>query len=204
MGIYVFDWAFLRDLLIRDAEDPNSSHDFGNDLIPQIVKNGKAMAHQFSDSCVTSGLETEPYWRDVGTIDAFWQANIDLTDFVPKLDLYDNAWPIWTYAEIVPPAKFIHDEDGRRGIGGVVAGVGRLHRLGVRGAQLAVVHRLPDAFLFHAGTCGGAALGDGEPQGGAEELRDRPGRGDPRRAGRGRGPGGGCASGSAAPRAGSC
>lgn len=115
MGIYVFDWQFLRELLIRDSEDSNSSHDFGHDLIPQIVKFGKAMAHKFSESCVTSGLETEPYWRDVGTIDAFWQANIDLTDFIPKLDLYDNAWPIWTYAEIVPPAKFIHDEDGRRG-----------------------------------------------------------------------------------------
>ena len=115
MGIYVFDWAFLRDLLIRDAEDDNSSHDFGNDLIPSIVKNGKAMAHQFSESCVKSGLEEEPYWRDVGTIDAFWQANIDLTDFIPKLDIYDSSWPIWTYAEIVPPAKFIHDEDGRRG-----------------------------------------------------------------------------------------
>jgi len=116
MGIYVFDWAFLRDLLIRDMQDDNSSHDFGNDLIPAIVRDGKAMAHRFADSCVKSGLETEPYWRDVGTIDAFWQANIDLTDFVPKLDLYDNAWPIWTYAEIVPPAKFIHDEDGRRGM----------------------------------------------------------------------------------------
>ena len=115
MGIYVFNWDMLRDLLIRDAEDPNSSHDFGNDIIPQIVKNGKAVAHRFADSCVTSGLEDEPYWRDVGTIDAFWQANIDLTDFVPKLDLYDNSWPIWTYAEIVPPAKFIHDTDGRRG-----------------------------------------------------------------------------------------
>ncbi|MDZ4093617.1 MAG: glucose-1-phosphate adenylyltransferase, partial [Paracoccaceae bacterium] len=86
------------------------------DLIPEIVKHGKAMAHRFSESCVTSGLEEEPYWRDVGTIDAFWQANIDHTDFVPKLDLYDNAWPIWTYAEIVPPAKFIHDQDGRRGM----------------------------------------------------------------------------------------
>jgi len=124
MGIYVFNWDFLRDLLIRDAEDTNSSHDFGNDLIPDIVKNGKAMAHRFSESCVTSGLETEPYWRDVGTIDAFWQANIDLTDFVPKLDLYDNAWPIWTYAEIKPPAKFIHDEDNRRGsaVSSLVAG----------------------------------------------------------------------------------
>jgi glucose-1-phosphate adenylyltransferase len=115
MGIYVFDWKFLRDLLLKDMSDDSSTHDFGFDLIPYIVKNGKAVAHKFADSCVTSGLEKEPYWRDVGTIDAFWQANIDLTDFVPKLDLYDSSWPIWTYAEIVPPAKFIHDEDGRRG-----------------------------------------------------------------------------------------
>ncbi|MFT4231884.1 MAG: glucose-1-phosphate adenylyltransferase [Leucobacter sp.] len=115
MGIYVFDWAFLRDLLLSDAEDTSSSHDFGHDLIPAIVKNGGAYAHKFSESCVMSGLETEPYWRDVGTIDSFWQANIDLTEFVPALDLYDNAWPIWTYSEITPPAKFIHDDDGRRG-----------------------------------------------------------------------------------------
>ncbi|MFM2351232.1 MAG: hypothetical protein RIR04_2198 [Pseudomonadota bacterium] len=115
MGIYVFDWVFLRDLLIRDMEDDNSQHDFGMDLIPAVVAGGKAMAHKFSDSCVTSGRETEPYWRDVGTIDAFWQANIDLTAFEPKLDIYDTAWPIWTYAEIVPPARFIHNEDGRRG-----------------------------------------------------------------------------------------
>ena len=116
MGIYVFNWTFLRDLLIRDMNDDNSSHDFGSDLIPEIVKNGKAVAHRFADSCVTSGLEQEPYWRDVGTIDAFWQANIDLTDFIPKLDIYDQSWPIWTYAEILPPAKFIHDEDTRRGM----------------------------------------------------------------------------------------
>lgn len=116
MGIYVFDWRFLRELLLADAEDPNSSHDFGKDLIPQVVKGGRAMAHLFSQSCITSGLEEEPYWRDVGTVDAFWQANIDLTDFTPKLDIYDNSWPIWTYAENVPPAKFIHDEDGRRGM----------------------------------------------------------------------------------------
>jgi glucose-1-phosphate adenylyltransferase len=115
MGIYVFNWKFLRALLMADAENPNSTHDFGNDLIPEIVKNGKAMAHRFADSCVTSGLEQEPYWRDVGTIDAFWQANIDLTDFVPKLDIYDRAWPIWTYSEILPPAKFIHNEEKRRG-----------------------------------------------------------------------------------------
>ncbi|WP_283177845.1 glucose-1-phosphate adenylyltransferase [Gemmobacter sp. 24YEA27] len=115
MGIYVFDWTFLRDLLMRDVVDSNSSHDFGNDLIPAIVRGGKAIAHRFADSCVTTGIEDEPYWRDVGTLDAYWQANIDLTEFVPKLDLYDRDWPIWTYAEIVPPAKFIHDEDGRRG-----------------------------------------------------------------------------------------
>ena len=115
MGIYVFDWKFLRDLLLRDAEDPNSSHDFGNDLIPEIVKNGKAMAHRFDDSCVKSP-GAPSYWRDVGTIDAFWEANIDLTGFTPELNLWDSDWPIWTHAENVPPAKFIHDEKDRRGM----------------------------------------------------------------------------------------
>ena len=124
MGIYVFDWKFLRELLLADADDDNSSHDFGHDLIPTIVKNGKAVAHEFSRSCVRAGLEDKPYWRDVGTIDAYWQANIDLTDFVPELDIYDRSWPVWTYAEIVPPAKFIHDEEGRRGaaISSLIAG----------------------------------------------------------------------------------
>ncbi len=115
MGIYVFETEFLCDVLQKDAADPNSSHDFGKDLIPYLVKNGKAIAHPFSRSCVQSGSETKPYWRDVGTIDAYWQANIDLTDFSPDLDLYDNEWPIWTYSELTAPAKFIHDEDGRRG-----------------------------------------------------------------------------------------
>ena len=115
MGIYVFETSFLVDLLRQDFGDNNSSHDFGKDLIPHIVKTGKAVAHPFSRSCVRSGLEKEPYWRDVGTIDAFWQANIDLTDFTPELDLYHNEWPIWTYSELTPPAKFIHNEEGRRG-----------------------------------------------------------------------------------------
>ena len=115
MGIYVFSYKFLRELLIKDAEDPNSSHDFGNDLIPDIVKNGKAMAHRFDESCVRA--EGAPaYWKDVGTVDAFWQANIDMTDFTPELDLWDRQWPIWTYSESVPPAKFIHDESDRRGM----------------------------------------------------------------------------------------
>lgn len=124
MGIYVFDWAFLRDLLLLDAEDTSSRHDFGHDIIPSIVRGGSAYAHRFSDSCVMSGHETEPYWRDVGTIDSFWQANIDLTEFIPALDMYDNRWPIWTYAELSPPAKFIHDSENRRGqaIQSLVAG----------------------------------------------------------------------------------
>ncbi|MEO9825551.1 MAG: glucose-1-phosphate adenylyltransferase [Paracoccaceae bacterium] len=115
MGIYVFKWTFLRDLLLADAENENSSHDFGGDLIPDIVKNGKAFAHRFDDSCVRK--EGAPaYWRDVGTVDAFWEANMDLTDFTPELDLWDRTWPIWTYSESVPPAKFIHNERSRRGM----------------------------------------------------------------------------------------
>lgn len=115
MGIYVFDTEFLFEELRKDAANPNSSGDFGKDIIPDIVKNGKAIAHPFSRSWVRSGIEKEPYWRDVGTVDAFWQANIDLTDFEPKLDLYNNDWPIWTYSELTAPAKFIHNEEGRRG-----------------------------------------------------------------------------------------
>jgi glucose-1-phosphate adenylyltransferase len=115
MGIYVFKWTFLRELLLEDAENPDSKHDFGGDIIPHIVKNGKAVAHRFTDSCVRHRDDAPSYWRDVGTVDAFWQANIDLTDFDPDLDLYDREWPIWTYSESLPPAKFIHDEDERRG-----------------------------------------------------------------------------------------
>ena len=115
MGIYVFDTKFLFDVLERDARTPGSSRDFGKDIIPYIVKHGKAVAHHFSRSCVRSRGEEGAYWRDVGTVDAYWEANIDLTDVVPELDLYDSEWPIWTYGEITPPAKFVHDIDGRRG-----------------------------------------------------------------------------------------
>ncbi|MBL0889322.1 MAG: glucose-1-phosphate adenylyltransferase [Gemmatimonadaceae bacterium] len=115
MGIYVFRTAFLFDLLKRDAADPHSSRDFGKDLIPYVVRHGKAVAHRFRDSCVKADSENEAYWRDVGTVDAYWEANIDLTSVVPALDLYDHEWPIWTYAEITPPAKFVHNEEGRRG-----------------------------------------------------------------------------------------
>ncbi len=115
MGIYVFETKYLIEQLRRDAEDPDSSHDFGKDIIPWIVEHGHAVAHRFERSCVMSVRESSPYWRDVGTVDAYWEANIDLTDIVPPLDLYDQDWPIWTHAEVVPPAKFVHDEEGRRG-----------------------------------------------------------------------------------------
>jgi len=117
MGIYVFSRTFLHEQLRRDAAAPQSSRDFGRDIIPWIVSNGKAIAHRFSKSCVMSRAEGSVYWRDVGTLDAYWEANIDLTDVVPALDLFDRDWPIWTYAEITPPAKFVHDVDGRRGVG---------------------------------------------------------------------------------------
>jgi len=116
MGIYVFNTEFLLNLAEQDAANEESSHDFGKDLIPYLVKNGKAVAHRFSKSCVRSEGEMEPYWRDVGTLDAYWEANLDLCDTVPALDLYDRNWPIWTYGEITPPAKFVHDIDGRRGL----------------------------------------------------------------------------------------
>jgi glucose-1-phosphate adenylyltransferase len=115
MGIYVFKTKFLIEQLKRDASDPHSSRDFGKDIIPYLVENGRAVAHRFTESCVMSGNEKEAYWRDVGTLDAYWEANIDLTEIVPALDLYDRDWPIWTYAEISPPAKFVHEEIGRRG-----------------------------------------------------------------------------------------
>lgn len=115
MGIYVFNTKFLFEELKRDAADPASTRDFGKDIIPYLVKHGKAVAHRFSDSCVRGKDETGVYWRDVGTVDAYWEANIDLTHVIPALDMYDRNWPIWSHAEMVPPAKFVHDEDGRRG-----------------------------------------------------------------------------------------
>ncbi|MCX7676000.1 MAG: sugar phosphate nucleotidyltransferase, partial [Alteraurantiacibacter sp.] len=116
MGIYVFDTQFLFDQLRRDAADPASSRDFGADIIPYIVRHGKAQAHRFTASCIRAADEIEEYWRDVGTLDAYFEANLDLTDVVPKLNLYDRDWPIWTDQIVAAPAKFVHDEDGRRGM----------------------------------------------------------------------------------------
>jgi glucose-1-phosphate adenylyltransferase len=116
MGIYVFETRLLMEELRRDAANPESSRDFGKDIIPALVARGTAVAHRFEESCVRSGHEAESYWRDVGTLDAYWQANIDLTDVVPSLDIYDRDWPIWTYGEVTPPAKFVLDDEGRRGM----------------------------------------------------------------------------------------
>ena len=156
MGIYVFQREFLNEQLHRDAADPNSTRDFGRDIIPWLVNNGKAVAHRFSRSCVKSQAEGALYWRDVGTIDAYWEANVDLTDVVPELDLFDRNWPIWTYAEITPPAKFVHNEDGRRGIGisslvsggCIISGASLTHSLLFTGVQIHSYSHIENAVIL--------------------------------------------------------
>jgi len=162
MGIYVFKTKFLMEQLRRDAAEPGSSRDFGKDIIPYIVQHGKAIAHRFAKSCVRSSHESEPYWRDVGTVDAYWEANIDLTDITPELDLYDRDWPIWTYAELKPPAKFVHDEDGRRGeaisslVSGdcIVSGASLRSRLIFTGARITSYSKLEEVGMLPDVTVG--------------------------------------------------
>jgi glucose-1-phosphate adenylyltransferase len=115
MGIYVFNARFLYEQLIRDADDPRSSHDFGKDVIPYIVSRYRVFAHRFADSCV-GAPNGVTYWRDVGTVDAYWEANMELAKITPDLNLYDEKWPIWTYQEQLPPAKFVFDDPDRRGM----------------------------------------------------------------------------------------
>ncbi|MBK9655958.1 MAG: glucose-1-phosphate adenylyltransferase [Rhodanobacteraceae bacterium] len=114
MGIYAFNADFLVDQLERDASDPDSSHDFGKDLIPRLVHSARVFAHRFEDSCVNM-VGDRPYWRDVGTLDAYWEANLDLTHVEPELNLYDQAWPMLGRQPHRPPAKFVFDDAGRRG-----------------------------------------------------------------------------------------
>ncbi len=116
MGIYVFNSQFLYEQLIRDADDPKSSHDFGKDLIPHMVEKYRVFAQSFEQSCVGMGDDQVPYWRDVGTIDSYWEASMELTKVVPDLNMYDQEWPIWTHQEQLPPAKFVFDEPDRRGV----------------------------------------------------------------------------------------
>jgi len=112
MGIYIFNKDLLFEMLIRDADTPNSSHDFGKDIIPHAISKYRVYAYPFTDA--NSGIQS--YWRDVGTVDAFWEANLELIGVTPELNLYDNEWPIWTHQEQLPPAKFIFDSDDRRGM----------------------------------------------------------------------------------------
>jgi len=123
MGVYVFDAEFLFGQVARDARTTGSSHDFGRDVIPWLVPRHRVIAHRFAESCVGAPGDG-PYWRDVGTLDAFWEANMELTRVTPKLNLYDESWPIWTAQEQLPPAKFVFDEEHRRGyaIDSVVSG----------------------------------------------------------------------------------
>lgn len=111
MGIYVFTAQYLRERLIEDARDPSSTHDFGHDLIPHAIENANAFAFPFMEG----NTSASGYWRDVGTVDAYWEANINLADLKPDLNLYDENWPIWTHQEQIPPAKFAFDDENRRG-----------------------------------------------------------------------------------------
>ena len=116
MGIYVFNTKFLFEQLIRDADDTHSSHDFGHNMIPHMIEKYQVFAQNFEQSCVGMGDDNVPYWRDVGTIDSYWEANMELTKVLPDLNMYDQEWPIWTHQEQLPPAKFVFDEEDRRGM----------------------------------------------------------------------------------------
>ncbi len=114
MGIYAFRAGFLYDVLARDHADPRSGHDFGHDVLPPLARSGRLYAHCFNDSCVNMVGDT-PYWRDIGTVDAYWAANMDLVQVTPDLNLYDDHWPIRTHLAQLPPAKFVFNDDGFRG-----------------------------------------------------------------------------------------
>lgn len=165
MGIYVFATRVLFNQLRRDAADPRSSHDFGHDVIPYLVRHGAATAHRFSHSCVRSAAEEGFYWRDVGTVDAFWESNIDLTAVVPALDIFDRDWPIWTYSEITPPAKFVHDEIGRRGEavsslvsgGCIISGARLRHTLLFSGVHVHSYAAVENAIIFPGADIGRGA-----------------------------------------------
>ena len=136
MGIYVFGRKFLRERLIEDARNEDSSHDFGKDIIPGSIRRHRVFAYPFQD------VETkaQAYWRDVGTVDAFYDANLELTHVSPELNLYDEAWPIWTYHEQFPSAKFVLDDEGRRGsaINSIVGGGSIISGATIKGSLLFV------------------------------------------------------------------
>ncbi|MCF5870481.1 glucose-1-phosphate adenylyltransferase [Aeromonas veronii] len=116
MGVYIFDAEYLYQQLEEDIANEQSHHDFGMDVIPRVVKEGTAFAHPFGMSCVGCCPDRRPYWRDVGTVDSFWEANMDLASVTPELDIYDQDWPIWTSQNMTPPAKFVQDRNGQHGM----------------------------------------------------------------------------------------
>lgn len=156
MGVYVLDAEYLFAALEEDVKNPASSHDFGKDLIPAIVALGDAVAHSFNESCIKSSPEAPAYWRDVGTIDAYWAANIDLTAIIPELDLYDQTWPIWTYQPTLPSAKFVFDDEGRRGMavdslvagGCIVSGASVRRSVLFTGARIHSYSQLEEAIVL--------------------------------------------------------
>ena len=152
MGIYVFRTDVLIEELLRDADDTNSKHDFGGNIIPDLINRLRVTAFPFHKP----GTDAQAYWRDVGTIDAYWQANMELIDISPELNLYDQEWPIWTYQDQVPPAKFVFDDDGRRGMavdsmiagGCIVSGSYVRHSLLFSNVQLRSYSKVEDSVIF--------------------------------------------------------
>ncbi len=152
MGIYVFSTEVLFRELLRDKDTPGSSHDFGKDIIPAMIKDHQVMAFPFRDP-ISGG---EAYWRDVGTIDALWEANLELIGISPELDLYDESWPIWTHQEQVPPAKFVFNDDNRRGLavdsmiagGCIVSGSAVRHSLLFPRVRIHSFSEISDSVIF--------------------------------------------------------
>lgn len=152
MGIYVFSTKVLFEQLHKDRDNPNSAHDFGKDIIPSMIKENRVIAFPFRDP-VSGG---EAYWRDVGTIDSLWEANLELTGIQPELDLYDGEWPIWTHQEQVAPAKFVFDDDDRRGSavdsliagGCIVSGSKIIHSLLFPRVRIHSYCEITDSVLF--------------------------------------------------------
>ena len=173
MGIYAFNASFLYEQLIRDADDPRSSHDFGRDVIPHLIDRGyRVFAHRFADSCVNM-VDGRPYWRDVGTIDAYWEANLDLTHITPELNLYDEEWPIWSYQEQLPPAKFVFEEPKRCGAAFDSLVSGGCIVSGSSAATFALVLQCSRAQLLHHRGFGHPARRRGASSRHAQELRRR-------------------------------
>ena len=187
-------WAFTRSPPISSmpscsatTRPPDSSRDFGKDVIPSLVSRGLAVAHRFEDSCVTTTPEAEPYWRDVGTIDAYWAANLDLVMPTPQLDIYDRNWPVWTYQQQLPPAKFVFDDEDRRGIAVDSMVSGGCIVSGARVARSLLFSSVRDQLLC-ADLRGGAVAGSrGRPLCAAQQGRRRSRLPHPGRAGRRRG-----------------